>query len=72
VTRVAVDFKKRMIVTEDGRVCRFRKEEWDDEHIHVNLLYNAEEFLKKLKFQKKLRPDLFKQMEREIMEKDES
>lgn len=63
---VAVNFKKRLIVTEDGRVARWKKNEWDDEFIHVALLYDPETFLKKLKFQKKRRPDLFKKLKSEI------
>lgn len=64
--RVAVNFEKRLIVTEDGRVAHWKKNQWDDEFIHIALLYDPEPFLKKLTFQKKRRPDLFKQLEKEI------
>ncbi len=59
---IAVDFKMRRIVTEDGRVYSFAKTSWDPEYIHVGLLYDPQGFLGKMTPQKKRRPDLFKQL----------
>jgi len=62
MVEVAVNFKQRLIVTEDGRVARWQKNEWNAEFVHVGLLYDPETFLSKLKFQKKRRPALFKKL----------
>lgn len=59
---IAVDFKKRLVVTEDGRVYRFTKNSWDPEYIHVALLYDPQGFLAIMTPQKTRRPDLFKQL----------
>jgi len=62
MNEIAVNFQKRLIVTDDGQVYRWSKNQWDAEFIHVGLLYDPETFLAKMTPQKTLRPDLFKKL----------